>query len=85
MNDPTPDITRNDSSNSSVLVVQRNLTSLYVDRSLRRWVVRDTDGQFWLLPQREDAWRHRSPFQLTSDTELEPVPGHYKPLLGIPL
>ena len=33
----------------------------------------------------ENAWEHRQPFQFTDETELEPIPGHYRMALGLPL
>ncbi|MFZ5832165.1 MAG: hypothetical protein ACOY3P_18940 [Planctomycetota bacterium] len=57
---------------------------LFVDRSCRHWIVRDPNGDFWTLPSVEDAWDHREPFRPTSETELEPVPGHYKDMLRLP-
>ena len=72
---------------STVLIppgVRRKVTALYVDRSTQQWVVRDTYGEFWVLPSSQDAWRHRRPFALNPDSTLEPVPGHYISLLGIP-
>jgi hypothetical protein len=58
--------------------------TLFVERTCRQWVVRDPDGNFWLLPSADDAWDRRQPFQPTGETDLEPVPGHYKDMLGIP-
>jgi hypothetical protein len=46
--------------------------------------VRDAEGRYWVVPSREDAWEHREPFALAEDTDLEPVPGHYKYLLQLP-
>lgn len=59
-------------------------TTLYVDRKSRRWVVRDADGKFWILPVVEHPWEHRRPFDLSPATELEPIPHHYKEMLGLP-
>jgi hypothetical protein len=63
----------------------RRLTlNLYVDRSSQQWIVLDTDGQFWIVPvNEEDAWTHRQPFCPTDETVLEPIPGHYKNMLGL--
>jgi hypothetical protein len=58
--------------------------ALFADRSSRRWIVRDAEGNFWLLPSVENPWDHREPFQPTEDLDLEPVPGHYKDMLGLP-
>jgi hypothetical protein len=64
----------------------RRLTfALYADRSSQQWIVLDPQGQFWILPaNEEDAWNQRQPFCPTDETELEPVPGHYKHMLGLP-
>jgi hypothetical protein len=60
------------------------VVSIYVDRSKQQWVVRDYDGNLWIIPPIEDAWEHRQPFLPTDETDLEPVPGHYKVMLGLP-
>ena len=58
--------------------------ALFVDRASQRWVVRDLEGSFWILPSVEDPWDHREPFHPTSEADLEPVPGHYKDMLRLP-
>lgn len=65
--------------------VRRPQVTLYVDRSSQQWVVLDRDGQFWMLPNVENPWDQRQPLYPTAETELEPVPGHYKHLLGLPI
>jgi hypothetical protein len=60
------------------------MLALYVDRSTQQWIVRDPDGNFWIVPAIENAWENREPFQLSQDSDLEPVPGHYKYLLHLP-
>ena len=62
----------------------KQLVALFVDRSCQQCIVRDMEGNFWILPSVEDAWDHRQPFTPTTETDLEPVPGHYKDMLGIP-
>lgn len=59
-------------------------TAIFVDKSSRQWVVRDPEGNFWTLPPLENPWNRRQPFQPSSETDLEPVPGHYKDMLGLP-
>lgn len=59
--------------------------SIFVDRSRHQWVVLDREGKYWTVPSTEDAWEHRQPFHFTDETELEPIPGHYKTALGLPL
>ena len=67
-----------------MLTVRKQMTTLYVDRASRRWVVRDPDGCFWILPPTDTPWDDRQPFFPAEETELEPVPGHYKHMLGLP-
>jgi hypothetical protein len=67
-----------------MLTVRKQVVSLFVNRTTRQWIVRDPDGNFWIVPVVEDAWEHREPFDPTSDMDLEPVPGHYKYMLGLP-
>jgi hypothetical protein len=59
--------------------------ALFVDRSSQQWIVLDPQGLFWVVPvEEEDAWDQRQPFCPTDDTVLEPIPGHYKYMLGLP-
>ncbi|HMP04305.1 MAG TPA: hypothetical protein PKD86_17110 [Gemmatales bacterium] len=58
--------------------------AIYVDRQRGQWVVRDGDGRFWALPAGDDAWQRRQPCDVRDEDGLEPVPGHYRSLLGIP-
>jgi len=62
----------------------KRTVSIYVDRSSHQWVVRDPDGNFWVVPLDDNPWDHRQPFELTDEIDLQPVPGHYKLLLGLP-
>jgi hypothetical protein len=68
----------------SALVVTQMKLSLFVRRASQQWVVQDPDGNFWLLPSVENPWDERQPFFPTEENELEPVPGHYKYMLGLP-
>jgi hypothetical protein len=61
------------------------VVAIYVDRSNQQWIVRDGEGNFWTLPSADNAWDERQPFTPAEDTELEPVPGHYKYMLGLPV
>jgi hypothetical protein len=56
---------------------------LYVDRRSQKWIVLDQEGNFWSLPSTEKPWEDRQPFTPAEETELDPIPGHYKHLLGI--
>jgi hypothetical protein len=66
-----------------MIAVRERVTS-YVDRSNRRWVARDPDRNIWLLPTTHSPWDDRQPFSPAEATELEPVPGHYRYVLGLP-
>lgn len=59
-------------------------TAIFADRSRQQWVVLDREGNFWIVPATENPWDQRQPFYPDEETELEPVPGHYKSLLGLP-
>ncbi len=65
-------------------IIRKQMAVLFVDRSSKQWIVRDPEGSFWLVPSVDNAWDHRQPFQPAEETDLEPVPGHYKNMLGIP-
>jgi hypothetical protein len=58
--------------------------ALFVDRSTQQWVVRDPQGDYWVLSAGNGAWEQREPFQLSAESDLEPVPAHYKYLLQLP-
>jgi hypothetical protein len=68
-----------------MVALGKRMVAIFVDRACpERWIVRDAEGSFWTVPPAENPWDLREPFQPTEETELEPVPGHYKYLLGIP-
>ncbi len=67
-----------------MLVVRKQVPTLFVDRSNRHWIVLDPEGNFWTLPSIENPWDHRQPFQPKDEADLERVPGHYKCMLGLP-
>lgn len=67
-----------------MLTVKKHLVAIFVDKSSQQWVVRDPEGNFWLVPGGDNPWERRQPFDLTEETDLEPIPGHYKYLLGLP-
>jgi hypothetical protein len=62
----------------------KHVVALSVETSSQQWVVRDPQGNFWLLPSGEDPWEHRQPFSLTPESELKPIPRHYTSMLGLP-
>jgi hypothetical protein len=47
-------------------------------------IVRDPEGNFWIVPPVENTWECRRPFQPTEETELEAIPGDYRSMLGLP-
>jgi hypothetical protein len=68
----------------TTLVVQKLSIALFVDRRSQQWIARDVDGKFWVVPPVDHPWENRQPFEFTEETQLEPVPGHYKFMLGVP-
>jgi hypothetical protein len=67
-----------------VAALQRQKADLFVDKASRQWVVRDPEGNFWIVPSVAKPWSHRKPFQVTEDMDLEPVPAHYQHMLDLP-
>jgi hypothetical protein len=63
---------------------RKQLVAIFVDRLTHRWIVRDPEGNFWIVPLVDNCWDHRQPFEPTEETDFEPIPGHYKHLLGLP-
>ena len=69
---------------TDMITVKKQIVTIFVDKSSQQWVVRDPDGNFWLLPAGDNPWDYRQPFEPTEEMELEPIPGHYKYLLNLP-
>ncbi len=67
-----------------MLAASRPAVAIYVDRASRQWVVRDPEGNLWSLPSSDRPWDERQPFSPAEEAELEPVPGHYRDMLGLP-
>jgi hypothetical protein len=68
-----------------MFALERRMVALFVDRTQpEHWIVRDPDGNFWIVRPVDNAWDSREPFVPTEETELEPVPGHYKYMLNLP-
>ncbi|MBL8824057.1 MAG: hypothetical protein JNJ77_15830 [Planctomycetia bacterium] len=65
-------------------MVTKQRIKLFVDRNELCWVVMDSNGQFWTLPTGDNPWENRKLYQPSSSDKLEPVPGHYKTMLGVP-
>ena len=68
-----------------MLTASKPVVALFVDKTTRQWIVRDSEGNFWSLPSTDNPWDERQPFSPAEETELEPLPGHYKYMLGLPL
>jgi hypothetical protein len=68
----------------NMLTDRKRVGGLYVEKGSQQWVVLDPEGNFWIVPSGDSPWEHRQPFRPTEETELEPVPGHYKYMLGLP-
>jgi hypothetical protein len=62
----------------------KQMVAIFVDKVAQQWVVRDPEGNFWTVPSFENPWDHRQPLEWRDELELEPVPGHYKDILGVP-
>jgi hypothetical protein len=63
----------------------KQVFAMFVDKnSPEHWIVRDSEGTFWIVPPIENAWDKREPFEPSEEMHLEPVPGHYRYLLGLP-
>ena len=73
-----------DALEEQIMDTIRRTAALFVDRASQQWIVRDPDGNFWLLPVGDNPWDRRQPCQPTEETGLEPIPGHYKDMLGLP-
>ena len=68
-----------------MLTLRKNVVNLYVDRSSQQLIVLDAEKNFWIVTSdQQNPWDRRQPFHPTEETELEPVPGHYKYMLGLP-
>lgn len=67
-----------------MLTVRKQIVAIYVDRSSGQWIVRDSEGNMWVLPATDSPWDDRQPFCPAEEIELEQVPGHYKYMLGLP-
>jgi hypothetical protein len=67
-----------------MLTESKRVVALYVDKAGHQWIVRDSEGNLWSLPSTDNPWDKRQPFSPAEETELEPVPGHYKYMLGLP-
>ena len=69
-----------------MITKESSVVGMYVAKTCpEHWIVLDHQGRFWMVPPGQNPWERRQPFQRTEDTELEPIPGHYKYVLGLPV
>jgi hypothetical protein len=69
-----------------MVTVEKRSVSIFVDKACpQNWIVRDANGEFWIVPPVENAWNQRQALDLKETMELEPIPSHYKYLLGLPV
>ena len=64
--------------------VRKPGVTIFVTRSRGQWVIRDPNGNYWVVPSVEDPWEHREQYDPVDGTDLEPVPGHYRYLFKLP-
>ncbi len=68
-----------------MIKMERRMIAIFVDRaSPQHWIVRDPEGNYWIVPPVHNPWDNRQPFVPTEETDLEPIPGHYRYMLGLP-
>jgi len=67
-----------------MMSIKKVTVALFVDRLSNQWVVRDPDGDFWIVPFGESGWDRRRPFELSEISQLESIPRHYIYLLDLP-
>jgi len=59
--------------------------AIFVDRTCtEHWIVRDPNGNYWIVPPVQNAWDSRKPFEPTVENELVPIPAHYRFMLDLP-
>jgi hypothetical protein len=42
-----------------MIPLKKRAAALFVDRVSQQWVVRDPDGNFWIIPSVKNPWDHR--------------------------
>jgi hypothetical protein len=69
-----------------MFTTEKLVVRLYVDKACtEHWIVKDQEGRFWMVRPGPDSWERRQPYQPTEDSDLEPIPGHYRYMLGLPV
>ena len=64
-------------------MIRKPPVALFVERFSQQWVVRNSEGNFWIVPSVENLWEHRQQFHPTEESALEPVPGQYIHMLDL--
>jgi hypothetical protein len=72
------------SSERTMFTLRKLVVALDVGRVSQHWMIRYAGGRFIALPSSSNPWDERQPFSPTHTTELAPVPGNYKYILGLP-
>ena len=69
-----------------MITTESSVVGLYVAKTCpEHWIAWTTRADSGWSRLAENPWERRQPFQWTEDTELEPIPGHYKYVLGLPV
>ena len=69
-----------------MVATQKPVMGLYVDKTCPEfWIVRDYQGSLLVKYRPGRTPGARPAFQPTEETELEPIPGIYMYVLGLPL
>ena len=50
-----------------MITFSKQRAALFVGRSCQQWIVRDPEGNFWLLPSVENPWGQRQAFHPTAE------------------
>jgi hypothetical protein len=49
------------SKEQNMTTIQKYAVAIFVHKASQQWVVRDADGNFWLLPAGDNPWDGPSP------------------------
>ena len=60
-----------------MMTLRKRAVSIYADRLSQQWIVRDPDGNYWIVPVVDEPWDHRQPFDLTEEIEFEDEKGKW--------
>jgi hypothetical protein len=57
-----------------MITVRKPMVALYVERFSQQWVVRNSEGNFWIVPSVKNPWEHRQQFHPTEESVLNRFP-----------